>query len=98
MKQEVRLSSDLPLIFGIAFAGLTAGMILQLSFRLEILEETLDVFRLRAIYNGILTLPMLWILLNIWASSYQHRHRPIMGFVNSYWLVCSFLGQVSPPL
>ena len=59
MKQEVRLSSDLPLIFGITFAGLAASMVLQLLFRMEILEETLDVFRLRAIYNGIMTLPML---------------------------------------
>jgi hypothetical protein len=44
MKQEVRLRSDLPLIFGITFAGLAASMVLQLSFRMEILQETLDVF------------------------------------------------------
>ena len=91
-KQEVRLSSDLPLIFGVTFAGLGSIMILQLLFRMSILEETLVIFRIRSMFIGIMALPMLWALLNIWANSYQHRHPHIMVAVVSYWLICSLLG------
>jgi hypothetical protein len=91
-KQEVRLSSDLPLIFGITFAGLGSIMILQLLFRVGVLEETLTIFRIRSVFIGIMALPMLWALLNIWASSHQHRHPHIMVAVASYWLACSLLG------
>ena len=91
-KQEVRLSSDLPLIFGITFAGLGGIMVLQLLFRTGILEETLDLFRLRSISIGLMALPMLWALLNIWANAYQHRHVHVMVGVIGYWVVCSFLG------
>ncbi|MGD2072601.1 MAG: hypothetical protein PVG65_03840 [Candidatus Thorarchaeota archaeon] len=90
--QEVRLSSDLPFIFGITFAGLGAIMVLQLLFRTGVLEETLELFRLRAISIGLMALPMLWALLNIWANSYQHRHPHIMVTVIGYWLLSSFLG------
>ena len=91
-KQEVRLSSDLPLIFGMTFAGLGGIMVLQLLFRTGILEETLDLFRLRAISIGLMALPMLWALLNIWANAYKHRHVHVMVGIIGYWLVCSFLG------
>ncbi len=93
--QENRLYTDLPLIFGISFSGLIAVMALQFLYRTEILVESLDLFRLRALMVGVITLPMFVAILDIWLQKYQKQHPRIITVVFVYWIAMTLLGTSS---
>ncbi len=93
--QENRLNTDLPLIFGVMFMGLIAVMGLQLLFRTGLVLETIEIFRIRALMVGVITLPMLVALLNIWLKRHEKHHTRIVVAVFSYWMVATFLGTSS---
>ena len=93
--QETRLYTDLPLIFGISFSGLVAVMALQFLYRTEIVVETLELFRLRALMVGVITLPMFVAILHIWLQKYQKQHPRIVGVVFVYWVAMTLLGTSS---
>ncbi|MGY5874196.1 MAG: hypothetical protein RTU30_00485 [Candidatus Thorarchaeota archaeon] len=93
--QENRLNTDLPLIFGVMFMGLIAVMGLQLLFRTGLVIETIELFRIRALMVGVITLPMLVALLNIWLQRRERHHNRIIVAVFSYWMTATFLGTNS---
>ena len=94
-QQENRLNTDLPLIFVVSFLGLISSMVLQMFFRTGMVTETIELFRVRALIVGLITLPMLVALLNIWLQRYERHHIRIIGSVFAYWIVVTFLGTSS---
>ena len=75
--------------------GLIAVMGFQLLFRTGLVIETIEIFRIRALMVGVITLPRLVALLNIWLQRRERHHKRIVVAVFSYWMAATFLGTSS---
>jgi hypothetical protein len=91
-RQEVRLITDLPLVFAISFISQTLNMIILTLPQLGVLAPSMELFRLRSVIISGATVPILGALLQIWAPSIQKYHNRLVYLLLTYWLTVALLG------
>ena len=91
-KQDVRLMTDLPLVFAIAMICNTLNALFLTLPSIGVLEPSLDIFRLRSIAIGGAVVPVLGAMLQIWASKYEKYHNRIVLLITAYWFSVALLG------
>ena len=91
-RQENRIYTDLPLMFGITFASMAMNALIQTLTLTEIVPATMDVFRIRALVISGSAFPLLGALLNIWLPRIQKYHVHIMASLIAYWVLISIIG------
>ena len=91
-RQENRIYTDLPLMFGITFASMAMNALIQTLTLTEIVPATMDVFRIRALVISGSAFPLLGALLNIWLPRFQKYHVHIMVSLIAYWVFISIIG------
>lgn len=91
-KQEVRLTSDLPLIFSISVICQAANSLVLTLSNTGVLEATMELFRFRTLLIGGGILPISTTLLQIWAPSYKKHHSRTVFLLVAYWFSVALLG------
>jgi len=91
-KQEVRLTSDLPLIFSISVICQAANSLVLTLSNTGVLEATMELFRFRTLLIGGGILPISTTLLQIWAPSYKKHHNRTVFLLVAYWFLVALLG------
>ncbi|MGY5881940.1 MAG: hypothetical protein RTV31_16960 [Candidatus Thorarchaeota archaeon] len=91
-KQEVRLMSDLPLIFSISVICQAANSLVLTLSNTGVLEATMELFRFRTLLIGGGILPISTTLLQIWAPSYKKHHNRTVFLLVAYWFSVALLG------
>lgn len=91
-RQQVKMYTDLPIMFCLCFIGTTANMLIHAIPILLQLEQTLFLFRIRSFAIGLSVIPMMGMVLNIWLSKYEKWHIRSLIAVVGYWFVVVFLG------
>ena len=91
-KQDVRLMTDLPLVFAIAMICNTLNAVFMTLPAIGVLEPSLDLFRLRSIAIGGAVVPVLGAMLQIWASKYEKYHNRTVLLLVVYWFAVALLG------
>lgn len=91
-KQQNRLLTDLPLMFGIVFFAHAMNQSLLLLSDAGYLQMTLDAFRVRALIVGGIALPLVGVLLHIWLPKIRRHHMRIMGLIAVYWIFTALSG------
>ena len=91
-KQDVRLMTDLPLVFAIAMICNTLNAIFLTLPSIGVLEPSLNLFRLRSIAIGGAVIPVWGALLQIWASKYEKYHNRTVLLLSIYWFSVALLG------
>jgi hypothetical protein len=91
-RQENRLMTDLPLMFGIVFIAHAVNQTMVLLSEYGYLVMTLEVFRMRALIVGGIAVPLVGVLLHIWLPRIRKHHLRIIGLVIVYWVSILLLG------
>ncbi|MHA1963197.1 MAG: hypothetical protein ACXACG_00635 [Candidatus Thorarchaeota archaeon] len=91
-RQENKLFTDLPLMFGIVFIAHAASQTMVLLSEYGYLVMTLEVFRMRALVVGGIAVPLVGVLLHIWLPRIRKHHPKIIGLVIVYWVSILLLG------
>jgi hypothetical protein len=84
--QKVRLLTDLPLVFAIAFLGQAFNIAIVTLQHIGILPATMIFFRIRTIGIGGSIVPIFGAILQIWAPSIQRYHNRLVYLLTLYWL------------
>ena len=91
-RQANRLLTDLPLMFGIVFMGHAINQFMLKLPMLGILEDSMELFRVRSFVVGCIALPLVGVLLHIWLPKLRKHHIRIMGVVTLYWIIVALFG------
>ncbi|TFF92115.1 hypothetical protein EU545_02010, partial [Candidatus Thorarchaeota archaeon] len=91
LKQEARLYTDLPLMFGVISFAQAINMFLQNLPRGGWVEPSLEFFKLRAFVIAGTAVPLLGVVLHIWLHKYQKYHVRAMLVTAIYWSVTALL-------
>lgn len=92
LRQENRILTDLPLMFGIVFIAHASNQFIVLLSESGLLEMTLEVFKIRALIVGGIALPLVGVLLHIWLPRIRRHHMKILGLVTLYWVIVVLFG------
>ena len=92
LKQEVRLMTDLPLVFAISGICQVHNALFLTLPAIGVLEPSLELFRLRSIAIGGAIVPVSGAMLQIWASSKAKYHNRIVLLLAIYWFTVALLG------
>ena len=92
LKQEVRLMTDLPLVFAISGLCQVLNAVFLTLPVIGVLEPSLELFRLRSIAIGGAIVPVTGAMLQIWASSKAKYHNRIVLLLAAYWFAVALLG------
>jgi hypothetical protein len=88
-RQEGRISTDLPLMFGITLLATAMNLSIQYMTAMNVLPDILEVLRIRALLIGAAVIPMEVIMLVIWLQRLSRYHPHILLSTVSYWIVVS---------
>ena len=91
-RQENRILTDLPLMFGIVFIAHASNQFIVLLSESGYLEMTLEVFKIRALIVGGIALPLVGVLLHIWFPRLRRHHLKILSLVTLYWVIVALFG------
>ena len=91
-RQENKLLTDLPLMFGIVFIAHASNQIILMLSEYGYLLMTLELFRVRAMIVGGIALPLVGVLLHIWLPAIRRYHIRLIGLVALYWFGVLLLG------
>jgi hypothetical protein len=91
-RQEVRLITDLPLVFAISFISQTLNMIILTLPNLGLIAPSMGLFQLRSVIISGATVPILGALLQIWAPSFQRYHNRLVYLLLIYWVSVVIFG------
>ncbi|MBE0526519.1 MAG: hypothetical protein IH631_06220 [Candidatus Thorarchaeota archaeon] len=91
-KQEVRLMTDLPLVFSISVISQAANSLVLTLSNTGVLESTMELFRFRTLLIGGGILPISATLLQIWAPSHKKHHSKTVILLIMYWFSVALLG------
>lgn len=91
--QEVRLLTDLPLVFAIAFVSQAFNIMIVTLQHIGLLQTTMILFRIRSVAIGGSIIPILGAILQIWAPSIQKYHNRIVFLLGLYWVVIALFGS-----
>ncbi len=91
--QQVRLLTDLPLVFAIAFVSQSFNIMIVTLQHIGLLETTMIFFRIRSVAIGGSIIPILGVILQIWAPSIQKYHNRIVLLLALYWISVVLFGS-----
>lgn len=91
-KQEVRLMTDLPLVFSISVISQAANSLVLTLGNTGVLESTMELFRFRTLLIGGGILPISATILQIWAPSHKKHHSKTVILLIMYWFSVALLG------
>jgi len=94
-EQETQLYTDLPLMLGVIFITAVLSQTIQLLGYLEIVEITVEVFRIRSLIVLGMALPMLGVMLHIWLPNRQKHHSRIALGLGIYWVIAEMISPTS---
>ncbi|NWF95591.1 MAG: hypothetical protein HXY34_05580 [Candidatus Thorarchaeota archaeon] len=94
-RQEARLLSDLPFLFGVTFIMQAINMLIQTLVAAAILPDSLEVLRVRALVIAGTAFPMLTALLIIWLPGQKRHHVKILVALLVYWILVALLAPDS---
>lgn len=89
-RQENRINTDLPLLFGVTFLAQAINRIILVLPLLGI-EMTMELFRLRVLVVSGSAIPMLAALLQIWFHKRPKQHPRIAFLFLLYWCSVTLL-------
>ncbi len=92
LSQQVRLLTDLPLVFAIAFVSQAFNIVIVTLQHIGLLETTMILFRIRSITIGGSIIPILGALLQIWAPRIQKYHNRMVYALAFYWISIALIG------
>lgn len=92
LSQQVRLLTDLPLVFAIAFVSQAFNIMIVTLQHIGLLETTMILFRIRSITIGGSIIPILGALLQIWAPRIQKYHNRMVYALAFYWISIALIG------
>jgi hypothetical protein len=92
LNQKVRLLTDLPLVFAIAFVSQAINITIVTLQHIGLLEATMIFFRIRTVAIGGSIIPIFGAILQIWTPSIQRYHNRLVYLVALYWLAIDFVG------
>ena len=92
-KQNTRMWTDLPLVFGVSFILQGVNFFILSSMNYGFLPDTLELFRIRTCVIAGTMFPFVAVILHIWLSKYQKYFKYIMAISISYWVIATFVGQ-----
>ncbi|MFW9809908.1 MAG: hypothetical protein ACFFE6_11090 [Candidatus Thorarchaeota archaeon] len=90
--QQVRLITDLPLVFAIAFVSQAFNITILTLQHTGILETSMILFRIRSITIGGSITPILGALLQIWLPRIQKYHNKMVYLLTLYWVSIAIFG------
>ena len=90
LSQKVRLLTDLPLVFAIAFLGQAFNIAIVTLQHIGLLPDVIFFFRIRTIGIGASIVPIFGAILQIWAPSIQRYHNRLVYLLTLYWLGMDF--------
>ncbi|MFW9770470.1 MAG: hypothetical protein ACFFF9_02535 [Candidatus Thorarchaeota archaeon] len=90
--QQVRLLTDLPLVFAIAFVSQAFNITILTFQHIGLLEATMIFFRIRSVTIGLSITPILGALLQIWAPRIQKYHNKLVYLLTLYWISLALFG------
>ncbi|MFW9846877.1 MAG: hypothetical protein ACFFD6_09025 [Candidatus Thorarchaeota archaeon] len=93
--QENRLYTDIPLMLGVIFLVTVLSQSMMVLDLLGFIEMTINVFRIRAGIVLGMALPMLGVMLTIWAPRRAKHHGKIGVAFSVYWIGSVLLGRTS---
>lgn len=96
LAQEVRLLTDLPLVFAIAFVSQAINITFVTLQHVGLLETAMVFFRIRTVAIGGSIIPIFGAILQIWAPSIQRYHNRLVYLLTLYWLGVDFVGATEP--
>ncbi|UCE11506.1 MAG: hypothetical protein JSW61_06125 [Candidatus Thorarchaeota archaeon] len=88
-RQEGRILTDLPLMFGITLLATAMNLSVQYLTAMNVLPDTLEVLRIRALLIGGAVIPMEVIMVVIWLQRLSRYHPHILFSTMIYWVVVS---------
>ncbi|MBN2229709.1 MAG: hypothetical protein JW779_08940 [Candidatus Thorarchaeota archaeon] len=91
-RQENRLYSDLPLMFGITLLTQAINNFILIIPVLGIAPASLELFRFRSLVIIGTAFPMLVVLITIWLPRLKRHHSKILGLLAVYWVTVALLG------
>ena len=90
-KQERRLNTDLPLMFGITFVAQAVNNLIRILPTLGLVEASMMLFRIRSMVIIATAFPLLGVVLHIWLPRFRKQHMRILTLLVLYWtLVAMF--------
>lgn len=90
-KQQNRMYTDLPLMFGITFFAQAVNNLMLALPNLGIVEASILYFRLRSLWITATVFPMIGVLVAIWLPRYQKYHVRMMALFVLYWISIALL-------
>lgn len=90
--QEVRLLTDLPLVFAIAFVSQAFNIMILTLQHIGLLDTSMILFRIRSVAIGGSIIPILGALLQIWVPSIQRFHNRLVYLLAIYWTSIALFG------
>ncbi|MFX0107144.1 MAG: hypothetical protein ACFE7R_02580 [Candidatus Hodarchaeota archaeon] len=91
-RQETRLYTDLPLVFGVSFMAQAVNTFMLAFSTMGLIEVTMEVFRVRATLIALALIPLSLVLLSIWLPRLQSRYGQILGVLTVYMVSVALLG------
>jgi hypothetical protein len=86
LHQENRLTTDLPLMFGITFTGQAINNVLLALPLMGLVENNLLFFQIRALWVCTTIFPLLGVIVNIWLPRQRKYHNRILLALMLYWV------------
>ncbi|MCF2137253.1 MAG: hypothetical protein K9W43_08435 [Candidatus Thorarchaeota archaeon] len=90
-RQEQRLLSDLPFVFGVTFIAHAVNNLIRLLPIITSIGMTLDLFKIRTVVILATVLPILAALLQIWWPRGQKLHARTLFAIGLYWALVVIL-------
>lgn len=85
--QENRLSTDLPLMFGITFVGQAVNNVMLALPLIGLVTASLLYFKIRALWIVLTVFPLLGVVVSIWLPRFRKHHNRILGVLMLYWIL-----------
>ena len=86
LRQENRLTTDLPLMFGITFTGQAVNNVLLALPLMGLVADNLLFFQIRALWVCTTIFPLLGVIVNIWLPRHRRHHNRILLALMLYWV------------
>jgi hypothetical protein len=91
-RQENRLYTDLPLVFGVSFLAQAVNTFMLAFSTMGLIDVTMEVFRVRATVIALALVPLSVVLLTIWLPRLQPQYARIIGLLTAYMVTIALLG------
>jgi hypothetical protein len=90
--QPTRLMTDLPLVFAVTTMAQAVQIFIGQAPNYGLIEQSMELFRLRAIVICFSIVPIFGALLQIWAPRIQKHHNRLVLMVLAIWVTTVLLG------